>query len=222
MSTVKKTKGTGKKPVKAPKAAVAATLKADSATSNGNAADNLHIDSNGQTPGVRRRDFIHIATVSFAGVGADAVAMPLVSQMSASADVLALASIEVDVAAIQPGQSIKTSWRKQPVFIRNLTPAEIEEANKVDVGGLRDPQTLADRTKPGKENWLITLGVCTHLGCVPLGAAAGEVKGEYGGYFCPCHGSHYDTAARIRKGPAPTNLVVPEFAFISDTVVKIG
>jgi ubiquinol-cytochrome c reductase iron-sulfur subunit len=222
MSTVKKTKGTGKKPVKAPKAAVAATLKADSATSNGNAADNLHIDSNGQTPGVRRRDFIHIATVSFAGVGAAAVAMPLVSQMSASADVLALASIEVDVAAIQPGQSIKTSWRKQPVFIRNLTPAEIEEANKVDVGGLRDPQTLADRTKPGKENWLITLGVCTHLGCVPLGAAAGEVKGEYGGYFCPCHGSHYDTAARIRKGPAPTNLVVPEFAFISDTVVKIG
>jgi len=222
MSTVKKTKGTGKKPVKAPKAAVAATLKADSATSNGNGADNLHIDSNGQTPGVRRRDFIHIATVSFAGVGAAAVAMPLVSQMSASADVLALASIEVDVAAIQPGQSIKTSWRKQPVFIRNLTPAEIEEANKVDVGGLRDPQTLADRTKPGKENWLITLGVCTHLGCVPLGAAAGEVKGEYGGYFCPCHGSHYDTAARIRKGPAPTNLVVPEFAFISDTVVKIG
>jgi len=222
MSTVKKTKGTGKKPVKAPKAAAAATLKADSATSNGNAADNLHIDNNGQTPGVRRRDFIHIATVSFAGVGAAAVAMPLVSQMSASADVLALASIEVDVAAIQPGQSIKTSWRKQPVFIRNLTPAEIEEANKVDVGGLRDPQTLADRTKPGKENWLITLGVCTHLGCVPLGAAAGEVKGEYGGYFCPCHGSHYDTAARIRKGPAPTNLVVPEFAFISDTVVKIG
>jgi ubiquinol-cytochrome c reductase iron-sulfur subunit len=155
-------------------------------------------------------------------VGAAAVAMPLVSQMSASADVLALASIEVDVAAIQPGQSIKTSWRKQPVFIRNLTPAEVEEANKVDVGSLRDPQTLADRTKPGKENWLITLGVCTHLGCVPLGAAAGEVKGEYGGYFCPCHGSHYDTAARIRKGPAPTNLVVPEFAFISDTVVKIG
>jgi ubiquinol-cytochrome c reductase iron-sulfur subunit len=222
MSTVKKTKTTGKKPVKAPKAAVAATLKTDSATSGGNPTENLHVDNSGQTPGVRRRDFIHIATVSFAGVGAAAVAMPLVSQMSASADVLALASIEVDVAAIQPGQSIKTSWRKQPVFIRNLTPAEVEEANKVDVGTLRDPQTLADRTKPGKENWLITLGVCTHLGCVPLGAAAGEVKGEYGGYFCPCHGSHYDTAARIRKGPAPTNLVVPEFAFISDTVVKIG
>jgi ubiquinol-cytochrome c reductase iron-sulfur subunit len=222
MSTVKKTNGTGKKPVKAPKASVAAAVKADKATSGGITGENRGVENNDQTPGVRRRDFIHIATVSFAGVGAAAVAMPLVSQMSASADVLALASIEVDVAAIQPGQSIKTSWRKQPVFIRNLTPAEVEEANKVDVGGLRDPQTLAERTKPGKENWLVTLGVCTHLGCVPLGAAAGEVKGEYGGYFCPCHGSHYDTAARIRKGPAPTNLVVPEFAFISDTVVKIG
>jgi len=222
MSTVKKTKSTEKKPVKAPKGPVAVALNADKATSGGITADDLGVENNDQAPGVRRRDFIHIATVSFAGVGAAAVAMPLVSQMSASADVLALASIEVDVAAIQTGQSIKTSWRKQPVFIRNLTPAEVEEANKVDVGGLRDPQTLADRTKPGKENWLITLGVCTHLGCVPLGAAAGEVKGEYGGYFCPCHGSHYDTAARIRKGPAPTNLVVPEFAFISDTVVKIG
>ena len=219
MSTVKKTKSTAKKPaVKKPavkKAAAAAPVAAQVT-----ASDNGHGGAEGS--GVRRRDFIHIATVSFAGVGAAAVAMPLVSQMSASADVLALASIEVDVAAIQPGQSIKTSWRKQPVFIRNLTPAEVEEANKVDVGSLRDPQTLAERTKPGKENWLITLGVCTHLGCVPLGAAAGEVKGEYGGYFCPCHGSHYDTAARIRKGPAPTNLVVPEFAFISDTVVKIG
>jgi ubiquinol-cytochrome c reductase iron-sulfur subunit len=222
MSTVKNTKGTDKKPVKAPKSAAAAAFKADKATTGDVPAQDLRIENNDQAPGVRRRDFIHIATVSFAGVGAAAVAMPLVSQMSASADVLALASIEVDVAAIQPGQSIKTSWRKQPVFIRNLTPAEVEDANKVDVGALRDPQSLADRTKPGKENWLITLGVCTHLGCVPLGAAAGEVKGEYGGYFCPCHGSHYDTAARIRKGPAPTNLVVPEFAFISDTVVKIG
>ncbi|MGB5076802.1 MAG: ubiquinol-cytochrome c reductase iron-sulfur subunit [Sphingorhabdus sp.] len=172
--------------------------------------------------GVRRRDFINIAAVSFAGVGAVAVALPALSTMSASADVLALASIEVDVASIEPGQAIKTSWRKQPIFIRNLLPAEIAAANKVDLGSLREPQTLAERTKPGKENWLITLGVCTHLGCVPLGAAAGEVKGEYGGYFCPCHGSHYDTAGRIRKGPAPLNLAVPEFSFLSDTVVKIG
>jgi ubiquinol-cytochrome c reductase iron-sulfur subunit len=176
----------------------------------------------GEGEAVRRRDFIHIAAISFAGVGAGAVALPLVSQMGASADVLAQASIEVDLAAIAPGQAIKTMWRKQPVFIRNLTPAEVADASKVSVGTLRDPQTLADRTKPGKENWLVTMGVCTHLGCVPLGAAAGEVKGEFGGYFCPCHGSHYDTAGRIRKGPAPTNLVVPEFAFTSDTVVKIG
>jgi ubiquinol-cytochrome c reductase iron-sulfur subunit len=222
MSTVKKPNGTGKKPAKAPADPVAAALNADGPTLDGIPIEDLRVEAVGEGKGVRRRDFIHIATVSFAGVGAAAVAVPLVSQMSASADVLALASIEVDVAAIQPGQSIKTSWRKQPVFIRNLTPAEVEEANKVEVGGLRDPQTLAERTKPGKENWLITLGVCTHLGCVPLGAASGELKGEYGGYFCPCHGSHYDTAARIRKGPAPTNLVVPEFAFISDTVVKIG
>ena len=172
--------------------------------------------------GVRRRDFINIAAVSFAGVGAVAIILPVLSTMSASADVLALASIEVDVSAIQPGQAIKSSWRKQPIFIRNLMPAEIAEAGNVDVGSLRDPQTLAERTKPGKENWLITLGVCTHLGCVPLGAAAGEIKGEYGGYFCPCHGSHYDTAGRIRKGPAPSNLVVPEFTFLSDTIVKIG
>ncbi len=172
--------------------------------------------------GVRRRDFINIAAVSFAGVGAGAVVLPLVAQMNPSADVLALSSTEIDISAIASGQAIKTSWRKQPVFVRNLTPAEIEEANRVPMGDLRDAETLADRTKPGKENWLITLGVCTHLGCVPLGAAEGENRGDFGGYFCPCHGSHYDTAARIRKGPAPTNLVVPPYDFTSDTVVTIG
>ena len=172
--------------------------------------------------GVRRRDFINIAAVSFAGVGAATVVLPLVSQMSPSADVLALASIEVDISKIATGQAIKTSWRKQPVFIRNLTAKEIAEANAVDLGSLRDPQSLAERTKPGKQNWLITLGVCTHLGCIPLGTADGENKGPFGGYFCPCHGSAYDTAARIRSGPAPLNLMVPEYAFTSDTVVTIG
>jgi ubiquinol-cytochrome c reductase iron-sulfur subunit len=172
--------------------------------------------------GVRRRDFINIAAVSAAGVGALATVYPLINQMNPSADVLALASIEVDVSKIQPGQAIKTIWRKQPVFIRNLTQAEIQAANAVNMGDLRDPQSLAERTKAGKANWLITMGVCTHLGCVPLGTAPGENKGEYQGYFCPCHGSHYDTAGRIRKGPAPTNLEVPEYAFASDTVVKIG
>ncbi len=178
-------------------------------------------DSGGQS-GPRRRDFINIAAVSFAGVGAATVVIPLVTQMNPSADVLALASIEVDLSAIQEGQAIKTIFRKQPLFIRHLTAAEIAAANAVPVDSLRDPQTLAERTKPGKMNWLITMGVCTHLGCVPLGAGEGEARGEFGGYFCPCHGSTYDTAARIRKGPAPKNLEVPEYAFKSATVVQVG
>jgi len=186
-------------------------------------ADEASIDTLGVTgEGVRRRDFINIAAVSFAGVGGAAVILPLVSQMAPSADVLAQSSTEIDISAIQTGQAIKAVFRKQPVFIRNLTPEEIATADKVDATSLRDPQTLEERTKEGKTNWLITMGVCTHLGCVPLGAGEGEVKGEFGGYFCPCHGSHYDTAARIRKGPAPKNLEVPEYSFISDTVVKIG
>jgi ubiquinol-cytochrome c reductase iron-sulfur subunit len=150
------------------------------------------------------------------------VVYPLISQMAPSADVLAEGSTEVDISAIQPGQAIKAVFRKQPLFVRHLTPAEVAEAEKVDVGSLREPQTLAERTKEGKTNWLVTMGVCTHLGCVPAGVSEGEVKGEFGGYFCPCHGSHYDTAARIRKGPAPKNLEVPEYEFLSDTVIKIG
>ena len=191
-------------------------------------AEMLHADGTTTGPteathdGVRRRDFINIAAVSFAGVGGLAALYPLISQMSASADVLAESSTEVDLSAIQPGQAIKAMFRKQPVFVRNLTPAEIAEADKVNPATLRDPQTLEQRTKAGKTNWLITMGVCTHLGCVPLGAGTGEVKGEFGGYFCPCHGSVYDTAARIRKGPAPKTLEVPPYEFSSDTVVKIG
>lgn len=172
--------------------------------------------------GVRRRDFLNVAAVSFAGVGTVAAIAPLLVQMSPPADVLALATTEVDISKVLPGQAIKTVWRKQPVFVRNLTPAEIQAANATPLGELRDPETLAQRTKPGKANWLVTLGVCTHLGCVPLGAGEGENKGPYGGYFCPCHGSAYDTAARIRTGPAPTNLVVPDYVFASDTLVRIG
>ena len=172
--------------------------------------------------GVRRRDFLNVAAVSVAGVGAVAAVVPLLTQMAPSADVLAMASVEVDISKILPGQAIKTSWRKQPVFIRNLMPKEIVEANAVDMSTLRDPQTLAERTKPGHANWLITMGVCTHLGCIPLGTGEGENRGPFGGYFCPCHGSAYDTAARIRKGPAPKNLAVPEYAFSSPTLVKIG
>ncbi|MBS0254382.1 MAG: ubiquinol-cytochrome c reductase iron-sulfur subunit [Proteobacteria bacterium] len=175
-----------------------------------------------QGDGVRRRDFINIAAVSAAGVGAAGVLVPLISQMSPSADVLAESTTEVDIGAIKPGQAIKAMFRKQPVFIRNLTAKEQADAQAVATASLRDPQSLEDRTKPGKANWLITMGVCTHLGCVPLGSAEGEPKGEFGGYFCPCHGSQYDTAGRIRKGPAPKNLEVPEYTFTSDTVVKIG
>lgn len=172
--------------------------------------------------GVRRRDFLNVAAVSFVGVGGVAALAPLIIQMSPSADVLAMSTTEVDISKVVPGQGIKVSWRKQPVFVRNLTPREIAEANATPMGDLRDPQTLAQRTLPGKANWLITLGVCTHLGCVPLGIGEGENKGPYGGYFCPCHGSAYDTAARIRSGPAPTNLVVPEYQFTSPTIVQIG
>ncbi|WP_370178901.1 ubiquinol-cytochrome c reductase iron-sulfur subunit [Alteriqipengyuania sp.] len=176
---------------------------------------------NGET-GVRRRDFINIAALSAAGVGGAAVIYPLVSQMAPSADVLAESTTEVDVSAIQPGQAIKAVFRKQPLFVRRLTPAEIDAANAVPTSSLRDPQTLAERTKEGHGDLLVTMGVCTHLGCVPLGAAEGENKGEFGGYFCPCHGSQFDTAARIRKGPAPTNLEVPDYSFTSDTTIVVG
>jgi ubiquinol-cytochrome c reductase iron-sulfur subunit len=192
------------------------------ATKAGSAEVSQTAGSTDGAEGVRRRDFLNVAAVSFAGVGGVVALVPLFVQMSPSKDVLALASTEVDISKIQPGQGIKVSWRKQPVFVRNLTPKEIAEANAVPLSALRDPQTLGQRTKPGKANWLITLGVCTHLGCVPLGIAEGENRGPYGGYFCPCHGSMYDTAARIRQGPAPKNLEVPDYEFTSPTVVTIG
>ncbi len=176
----------------------------------------------GELPDPRRRDFINVAAVAFAGVGAIAIVYPLVNQMAPAADVLAQSSTEVDISKIAPGQAIKTQFRKQPLFVRNLTPAEVAAADAVPLGDLRDKQTLAERTKEGKKNWLVTLGVCTHLGCVPLGAGEGENKGPYGGYFCPCHGSAYDTAGRVRAGPAPSNLQVPDYVFNSDTVLTVG
>ena len=173
-------------------------------------------------PDLRRRDIISIAAVAFAGVGVVPILGVAINQMNPSTDVLAALTTEVDISKIEVGQAIKTIFQKQPLFVRHLTPAEIAEADAVPVSSLRDPQTLAQRTKPGKEQWLITMGVCTHLGCVPLGASPGEIKGEFGGYFCPCHGSVYDTAARIRKGPAPKNLMVPDYVFRSDTLVEVG
>jgi ubiquinol-cytochrome c reductase iron-sulfur subunit len=176
----------------------------------------------GETGNIRRRDFINIGALAFGGVGVGTIVIPLVSQMAPSADVLAEATTEIDLAAITEGQAIKAFFQKQPLFVRHLTAKEIADANAVDASSLRDPQSLAERTREGKSQWLVTLGVCTHLGCVPLGASEGEAKGEYGGYFCPCHGSHYDTAARVRKGPAPLNLVVPDYVFRSDTTIEVG
>lgn len=177
-------------------------------------------DSGGD--GVRRRDFLNVAAVSFAGVGGLVALAPLVVQMSPSADVLAQATTEIDISKVEVGQRIKALWRKQPVFVAHLTPKEIAEAQAVSVSSLRDPQTLQERTQPGHLNWLIVVGVCTHLGCIPLGTGEGENKGPYGGWFCPCHGSQYDTAARIRQGPAPRNLAVPDYQFTSPTTVLVG
>ena len=190
-------------------------------------ADTPVTDSTSTTEaGLRRRDVLGIpantAAVAAAGVGGVAVLVPLISQMAPSKDVLAESSTEVDVSAIEAGQAIKAVFRKQPLFVRRLTPAEIAAADAVPVSSLRDPQTLEERTKEGHKDLLVTMGVCTHLGCVPLGAGEGENRGEYGGYFCPCHGSSYDTAARIRKGPAPKNLEVPEYEFTSDTKIVVG
>ena len=176
----------------------------------------------GAQDGVRRRDWIHIAAISTAGVGGASVLFPLVSQMAPAQNVLAASTTDVDVSAIQAGQSIKTTFRDQPLFVKRLTPEEIAEAKAADSEPLRDPQTLDERLGAGNADILVQLGVCTHLGCVPLGAGESEDKGDYDGYFCPCHGSHYDVAGRIRKGPAPRNLEVPEFTFTTESTIRVG
>ncbi len=155
-----------------------------------------------------------------AGLGAAAVAWPLIDQMNPAADTLALASTEVDVSKIAEGQAITVTWRGKPVFIRHRTRDEIARANAIDSAELRHPEE--DETRVQKSELLVVVGVCTHLGCVPLGQKTGEVKGDYEGWFCPCHGSHYDTSGRIRKGPAPTNLEVPPYTFLSESVIRIG
>ncbi len=167
-----------------------------------------------------RRDFLDLLAWSTVAVGAGALAWPLIDQMNPSADVLALATIEVDLSQVAEGQAVTLKWRGKPVFIRHRTAEEIETARQVPLGELRDPQPDAARVQ--KPEWLVMVGVCTHLGCVPLGNKAGEAKGDFNGWFCPCHGSHYDTAGRVRKGPAPVNLEVPEYAFVADTTVRIG
>ncbi len=164
---------------------------------------------------VKRRDFIFTASYALGAVGVGSVAWPLIDQMNPDASVKALASTEVDVSGIERGQSITVLWRGKPVFIKRRTEEEINKARKVNLKDLPDPEKDEDRAK--NPEWLVMLGMCTHLGCVPLGN-----KGEYDGWFCPCHGSHYDTSGRIRKGPAPTNLEIPKYEFVDSNTIKIG
>jgi ubiquinol-cytochrome c reductase iron-sulfur subunit len=184
---------------------------------------------------VNRRDVIHIVAAGVVGVGAAAFFWPFIDQMNPDASTLSFASTEVDLAPVQPGQAITVMWRGKPVFIRNRTPEEVKAAQDVKLEDLPDPiarvlgqewdstpGTDEGRTKKGHENWLVAIGVCTHLGCIPKGQKAGEPKGEFGGWFCTCHGSMYDTSARIRKGPAPRNLDIPPYEFLTDTKIKIG
>ncbi len=164
---------------------------------------------------VKRREFIFTATYAVGAVGVGATIWPLIDQMNPDASVKALASTEVDISNVEKGQSITVLWRGKPVFIRRRTEEEIAKAKDVNLDELKHPEKDEDRAKDPE--WLVMLGVCTHLGCVPLGD-----KGEYGGWFCPCHGSHYDTSGRIRKGPAPTNMEVPKYEFVNSNTIKIG
>jgi len=163
----------------------------------------------------KRRDFIFTASYTLGAVGVGAAVWPLIDQMNPDASVKAHSSTEVNVSEVQPGQSITVLWRSKPVFIKRRTEEEIAKARQVDLKELKDPEKDEDRAK--NPEWLVMVGICTHLGCVPLGN-----KGEYGGWFCPCHGSHYDTSGRIRKGPAPTNLEVPKYEFVDSNTIKIG
>lgn len=167
-----------------------------------------------------RRDFLHLTAGAMGVVGAACVATPLVNSLNPAKDTLAMATIEVDVSDLKPGEAKTEMWQGKPVFIRYRTPEEIEEAVDVEVSTLRDKQP--DSARVQRPEWLVVIGICTHLGCVPVGQKPTEARGEYDGWFCPCHGSEYDTSGRIRKGPAPKNLPVPPYKFISDTVIRIG
>jgi len=167
-----------------------------------------------------RRDFLYLSSITIGGVGVATFMWPFIKSMNPAEDTLALGSTEVDISAIDVGQSITVKWRGKPVFIKRRTNEEIVDAQKVDLSLLSDPMADKDRVK--NPEWLVLVGVCTHLGCVPLGQKMSDTKGEFNGWFCPCHGSHYDTSGRIRKGPAPENLAVPPYEFLSDTLIKIG
>lgn len=173
-------------------------------------------------PEQSKRDFLYLTAAATGAVGAASLGWAFIDSLNPAADVLALSSTEVNIAPIEVGQAVTVMWRGKPVFIRHRTAKEITEAESVDEASLRDPQNDNARIVDGKKEWLVVVGICTHLGCVPLGQKPSEVRGDFDGWFCPCHGSHYDTSGRIRKGPAPKNLHVPEYTFINDTTIKIG
>lgn len=194
------------------------------------AASDVEAGESGEKP--TRRDFIHIFSASVAAVGAMGVVVPLVDQMNPDASVLALSTKEVDISSLEVGQGIKVVWQGKPVFIRRRTPEEIKEAEDTPLSALKDPLArnenlpskadAEDKNRVIKPGYILVVGICTHLGCIPLGTMQGETRGDYGGWFCPCHGSQYDTSGRIRKGPAPENLLVPRYTYLTDTVIRIG
>ncbi len=173
-------------------------------------------------PDATKRDFLKLLVGSGAVIGAAAIAWPFIDSMNPASDVLALSSVEVDISPVEAGSGITVVWRGKPIFVRHRTDAEIKTTQEVKLSELIDPATDASRVKPGHEQWAIMIGICTHLGCIPLGNKTTDPRGDWGGYFCPCHGSQYDTIGRVRHGPAPANLALPPYNYATDTRIKIG
>lgn len=169
-----------------------------------------------------KRDFLKLVTGAAAVIGGASLAWPLIDSMNPAKDVLALSSVDVELAPVVAGQGITVVWRGKPIFVRNRTPEEVKTAEDTPLSAMIDPEKDSLRVKAGHEKWLIVVGICTHLGCVPLGNKPTDPRGDYGGWFCPCHGSQYDVSGRVRHGPAPLNLPVPPYAFTGDTKIKIG
>lgn len=190
-------------------------MSADTDTTNDNTPHSAH-GAEGET----RRDFMQLLASAFGVVGGALAAWPLINSLNPAKDTLALATVEVDISGIPKGEAKTIMWQGKPVFVRHRTDEEIKMAEAVEVQALTDKQS--DKERVQRPEWLVTVGVCTHLGCVPVGQKMTDTRGDYGGWFCPCHGSHYDTSGRIRKGPAPKNLAVPPYEFINDTTIKIG
>jgi ubiquinol-cytochrome c reductase iron-sulfur subunit len=191
---------------------------ADTAATTAHGADAVHRIPDDPS----KRDFLKLIAGAGAIIGAGAVAWPLIDSMNPSKDVLAASSTEVDITPIIEGMGITVMWRGKPIFVRHRTPAEIKQAEDVKLSDLIDPQPDDARVKPDHAQWIVLIGICTHLGCIPVGNKPTENRGEWGGWFCPCHGSQYDTSGRVRHGPAPLNLALPPYAFSSDTKIKIG